>query len=359
MKEMAFMSVPEPVKLKTKSFLEVKRRAVSVSNAGPVTAGRLSADQTLPLVIEPAVERVELGGWAAQHHDFIDDRLREHGAMLFRGFQVEGLEGLEQFITSVSGSLLEYNDGSSPRTKVSGNIYTSTDHPPEHRIFLHNENSYSYSWPLKIFFSCVLPPLQGGETPIADVRRVLKSIDPRIRERFERKQVMYVRNFGDGLGLSWPAVFQTTSKAAVSEFCRLSNISVEWRDDNHLRTRQVRPAIVKHPLTGELIWFNHAAFFHVSTLEPAIRDALLSEFREEDLPFNTYYGDGSPIEPAVLDEVREAYRQHTVTFPWQKDDVLMLDNMLTAHGRASFTGERKIVVGMSELFDRLSHALES
>ena len=353
------MSVPEAVKPKPTSFLKVKRRPVSVSNAGPVTTGYVTADQSGPLVIEPSVEGVQLVHWAAQHHDFIDERLREHGAMLFRRFQVGGLEGFEQFITSVSGSLLEYNDGSSPRTKVSGNIYTSTDYPPEHRIFLHNENSYSYSWPLKIFFFCVLPPEQGGETPIADVRRVLKSIDPKIRERFERKQVMYVRNFGNGLGLSWPAVFQTTSKAAVSEFCRLSGISVEWRDDDHLRTRQVRPAIVNHPATGELVWFNHAAFFHVSTLEPAIRDALLSEFSEEDLPFNTYYGDESPIEAAVLDEVREAYRQHTVTFPWQKHDVLMLDNMLTAHGRAAFTGERKIVVGMSEPLDRNSCALNS
>lgn len=353
------MSVPEQIKPRTKSFRDVRRRAVSVSNTGPVTAGRLSSDQTLPLVIEPAVERVELGRWAAQHQDFFDDRLRETGAMLFRGFQVADLEGFEQFIASVSGRPLEYNDPSSPRTKVSGNIYTSTDHPPDQRIFLHNENSYSYSWPLRIFFFCVRPPLSGGETPIADVRQVLNSIHPRIRQRFERKQVMYVRNFGDGLGLSWPAVFQTTSKAAVEEFCRMSDISVEWRDDKHLRTRQVRPAIVKHPLTGELVWFNHAAFFHVSTLEPAIRDALLGEFSEEDLPFNTFYGDGSPIEPAALDEVREAYRQHTVTFPWQKDDVLMLDNMLTAHGRASFTGERKIVVGMSEPFDRLRHALES
>lgn len=99
-----------------------------------------------------------------------------------------------------------------------------------------------------------------------------------------------------------------------------------------------------------MVWFNHAVFFHVSTLKPTIRKALLAEFSEEELPHNTYYGDGSPIEPDVLDEIRTAYQQEAVIFPWQVGDILMLDNMLTAHGRQPFLGRRKVVVGMAEPF---------
>jgi alpha-ketoglutarate-dependent taurine dioxygenase len=106
--------------------------------------------------------------------------------------------------------------------------------------------------------------------------------------------------------------------------------------------------VSRHPRTGELVWFNHATFFHVSTLEPTLRDSMLAEFPEGELPANTYYGDGSPIEPEVLDHLRAAYHAETVSFPWQAGDLLLLDNMLVAHGRAPYAGPRQILVGMAE-----------
>jgi alpha-ketoglutarate-dependent taurine dioxygenase len=203
---------------------------------------------------------------------------------------------------------------------------------------------------LKICFFCVTPPLQGGETPIADTRKVFKRIDPKIRERFIQQKVRYVRNFGGGLGLPWETVFQTKERAVMEEYCRSAGIEFEWKEENRLKTQQVRPAVARHPRTGEMVWFNQATAFHVSTLEPALREALLAELPEEEVPKNVYYGDGSRIESAVLDDLREAYRQEMVAFPWQEGDLLMLDNMLVAHGRAPFVGPRKIVVGMAEPF---------
>jgi alpha-ketoglutarate-dependent taurine dioxygenase len=311
----------------------------------------------LPLLIRPALDGVDLKAWAANNRQLLEQYLLKHGGILFRDFPLRGtdlasVEDFEQFITGVSGEPLVYTERSSPRSQVSGNIYTSTDHPPDQSIFLHNENSYRQNWSLHIFFFCKLPAQQGGETPLADTRRIYERIDPAIRDRFRQKQVMYVRNFGDGLGLSWQTVFQTTEKKGVEQYCQKAGIAWEWKSNNRLRTRFVRPAIVAHPTTKEMLWFNHATFFHVTTLEPAVRDALLSEFKEEDLPNNTYYGDGTPIEPAVLDELRQAYREETVTFPWQKGDILMLDNMLTAHGRTPFVGPRQVLTGMSTLVHR-------
>jgi len=294
------------------------------------------------------MEEMDLAGWAADNREFVCKLLLKHGGLLFRGFRLQGAIDLEQFIRAISTEPLEYRERSSPRHRVNGNIYTSTDYPADQSIFLHNENSYQHIWPLKIFFFCLTAAEHGGETPIADCRKVYQRINPQVRERFNQKKILYVRNFAGGIGLSWQTVFGTTDKAAVEEYCRQAGIETEWRSDNHLRTRQVREAVASHPLTGEMLWFNHAAFFHVSTLDHSIRKQLASIFKAEDYPNNTYFGDGSEIEPEVLDELRAAYRDETITFPWQAGDILVLDNMLTAHGRAPFSGSRKVLVGMAE-----------
>ncbi|MBD2523669.1 MULTISPECIES: TauD/TfdA family dioxygenase [unclassified Nostoc] len=344
------MKIPESPKLSLNELRITKRQGVNVSPAELIKAVPLVAGNSLPLLIQPTVDAVNLVAWAASNRELITNHLFKHGGILFRNFQVKNYLEFEQFIKSVTGELLEYRDRSSPRSPIQGNIYTSTDYPANSSIFLHSELSYAKTWPLKIFFFCIQPAQQGGETPIADTRKLLQRIDGKICDRFSQKGVMYVRNFGDGFGLPWQTVFQTTNPSEVEAFCRSNGIEFEWKEGNRLRTRQVRQAVATHPHTNELVWFNHAAFFHISTLEPSIREPLLAEFPESDLPHNTYYGDGSAIEPAVLDEIRSAYQQEMVIFPWQAGDILMLDNMLTAHGRMPFVGARKIAVGMAEQY---------
>ncbi|WP_392481081.1 TauD/TfdA family dioxygenase [Nostoc sp. C110] len=344
------MKIPESPKLSLNELRITKRQGVNVSPAELIKAVPLVAGNSLPLLIQPTVDAVNLVAWAASNRELITNHLFKYGGILFRNFQVKNYLEFEQFIKSVTGELLEYRDRSSPRSPIQGNIYTSTDYPANSSIFLHSELSYAKTWPLKIFFFCIQPAQQGGETPIADTRKLLQRIDGKICDRFSQKGVMYVRNFGDGFGLPWQTVFQTTNPSEVEAFCRSNGIEFEWKEGNRLRTRQVRQAVATHPHTNELVWFNHAAFFHISTLEPSIRKPLLAEFPESDLPHNTYYGDGSAIEPAVLDEIRSAYQQEMVIFPWQAGDILMLDNMLTAHGRMPFVGARKIAVGMAEQY---------
>ncbi|HKX28619.1 MAG TPA: TauD/TfdA family dioxygenase [Blastocatellia bacterium] len=327
----------------------IKRKALSVEPGVLVTIEPHPEEGGLPLRMRPSVDSIDLVSWALSNREFIQAHLLKHGGILFRNFQLPSPESFGQFVIACSDHLLPYRERSSPRTQISNNIYTSTDYPADQSIFLHNENSYQHVWPLKIFFFCSTPPTQGGETPIADCRRVLARLDPKIRQRFAERGWMLVRNFGDGLSLSWQSVFQTEDRSEVETYCRKAGIEIEWRGDR-LRTRQVRHAVAQHPATGESIWFNHAAFFHLSTLDPSMREGLLAVLDEADLPNQTYYGDGSPIEPSILEEIREAYRSETVSFAWQEGDILMLDNMLTAHGRNPYLGPRKILVAMAEPF---------
>lgn len=301
-----------------------------------------------PLVVEAESGAPPLIEHVAGRREWIGQELSRRGAILFRGFGVGGVEAFERVVTVIAGDPLEYRERSSPRSQVEGNVYTSTDYPARYEIFQHNESSYSSTWPLRLCFYCETAAEQGGETPIADGRRIFARIDRGVVARFRELGVMYVRNFGQGPGMSWPTVFQTDDRAEVERYCAVAGIQVEWKADGGLRTRTVSPAITWHPTTGDELWFNHCAFFHVTTLEPAIRDVLMASYAPDELPNNTFYGDGSPIEEDVLDHLRECYRAETVSFPWQRDDVLLVDNMLTTHGRAPYRGRRRTLVAMAE-----------
>jgi alpha-ketoglutarate-dependent taurine dioxygenase len=332
------------------AFKTVRRQLVRLSPEGLVTADYLN-DERLPLVLRPNTNNVDLFGWVENNRDYIEKELGKHGAILFRGFNVSLVVEFERFVRAVSGKILEYNERSSPRSQISGEIYTSTDYPSDKRIFLHNEQSYNMTFPMKIFFFCAKAPETAGATPIADTRKIFNRITDEIRARFMEKKYLYARNFGDGFGLNWQEVFQTERRSEVERYCRHNQIEYEWKAGDRLRTKQVRRVARTHPKTGEWAWFNHLTFFHVTTLDRQIQAQVLKEFAEEDLPNNTYYGDGARIEDEVMKHLRVAYEQEKVRFDWEEGDILMLDNMLVAHGREPYTGERRIAVGMADAWN--------
>ena len=346
------MSIDEREEINFRKFKTIRRRSVSLSTQSLVKTGYLREQDKFPLVIEPQVEDVNAISWAQSNRGYIEDQLLKHGAILFRGFKLDGVERFEEFARAVSPRLLDYKERSSPRSVISQGIYTSTDHPPDQYIHFHNEQSYTSSWPMKLWFFCATPAERGGETPIADGRKVLSYLNEKLKDRFIEKKVQYMRNYGDGIGLTWQTAFQTSDRLAVEDYCRKASISYEWKGGDRLRTRQIFDNIVTHPKTREMVWFEHVAFFHISSVEPSVREMLLAELNEDDLPFNTYYGDGSPIDDSVLEEIRAAYRQVAISFSWQERDLLLIDNVLTSHGRHPYGGQRKILVAMAELFSK-------
>lgn len=312
--------------------------------------------QGTPLLLEVDTGAVRATDWAEHHRADIERLLQANGALLIRGLRFLGSQQFGATLSTLFGEeLIQYTYRSTPRTELRGSVYTATEYHPDQIIPQHNENSYANRWAMRIGFLCTMPASQGGATPICDSRKVLADIPDGVRERFERDGVMYVRNYSD-IDIPWTEVFQTSDRSQVEEFCAANGLQWEWLGEDRLRTRQINQATAVHPVTAEKVWFNQAHLFHVTNLEPELRASLLNVMEESELPRNTYYGDGEAIDTATLDRVREVYERHQIAFEWQRNDLLLVDNMLYSHGRGTFAGNRQVLVGMARPHDAATAA---
>jgi alpha-ketoglutarate-dependent taurine dioxygenase len=298
--------------------------------------------------VRPAAET--LSALCRARGDELRARLLECGALLLRGFRPAGAAGFARFVREFSGrEPLDYVGGASPRVKLGGGLYTSTEYPSRYSLSLHNELSYTYRWPAHLYFYCETAPAEGGETPLGDSRSILARLDGEVVGRFKRKGVKYVRNLGGaaGTGYSWQEAFETEEVSEVEAYCRAGGVRAEWRADGGLRLTEVRPATARHPSTGEEVWFNQAEGFHPSALDAEDYEAQTAAAGEEGLRLNAFHGDGSPLDPASLAHIRAVARAEMVLVPWQAGDILILDNLLACHGRMPFKGPRRILLAMT------------
>lgn len=304
----------------------------------------------LPLVYSPAGSGVDLAEWAAEHRDEVLAAVQQYGVVYFSGFGIPSATEFERIAAVLVPDLFgEYGD--LPREAASEKIFTSTPYPPDKMIYYHNESSHMSRWPMKIFFYSALAAQSGGETPVLDVRAVLDQIRPDYLERFEQLGLRYVRNFAAGVDVSWQKFFQTDEPGEVERRCADAGTDYAWLDGHRrLRISQQAKAVHRHPVTGDRVFFNQVLLHHPAALDPETRASLLGLFAEEDLPRNVYFGDGSRIEDDIVAHLLEIYDRVGVGFEWRTGDLLMLDNMLVSHGRMPFTGPRKTLVAMGEIY---------
>lgn len=288
---------------------------------------------------------------AAAEWDALEATLHRSGAILLRGLvdpSADGqLERLTEFVQAVSGPPLEYNERSSPRHAVSDQVFTATDHPSALEIFPHNEQSYNLTFPRRLHFMCLQPPDSGGSTTLADSREVLDRVPDELCERLSSEGYVYARTLRRHMGLPWQEVFQTDDRAVAEAYCAANDIELTWLPDDEARTVQHREVIARHPGTGDHSWFNHCAFFHVSTLGAQNASALRELFGEDGLPNQTYFGNGDSIADPDADLLRRAYTSGLTEVAWEHGDVLVVDNILASHGRAPYAGARNVVVAMT------------
>jgi alpha-ketoglutarate-dependent taurine dioxygenase len=213
---------------------------------------------------------------------------------------------------------------------------------------MHHELSYTLEFPGLMLFACLTAPASGGATAVADAPTVLRALPAELVSRFEREGWVLTRNYNEDIGASVAEAFGTDDRGAVENYCRANATEFEWQPDGGLRTRQLRSAVVRHPVTGQRCWFNQIAFLNERTLDPEIREYLVDVYGADGLPFNTCFGNGDPIGDDVVQLLNETYEASTVREPWQAGDLLLVDNVRTAHSREPYEGPREVLVAMAD-----------
>jgi hypothetical protein len=165
----------------------------------------------------------------------------------------------------------------------------------------------------------------------------------KIRGRFA-PGVFYSHVYRPDLGLSWQDAFQTDSQALVESYCLQHSHEFEW-DGPILRTRYRQPAWRFTPEPRCPVWFNQAHLYH-----PASRDlpeASPTGTLEQDFPDNVLLSDGTQISEEDIATINRVYADCALPISWRPGDLLMVDNMLTAHGRMPYTGNHRMLVRMA------------
>ncbi|MEH3117456.1 MAG: AMP-binding protein [Methylorubrum populi] len=329
--------------------------AASAPPRAPARLSALTPGGAFPLVIEPPSADIDPAAWAARERGWVEDKLRHHAGLLFRGFGIATPQEFEAFAEALHPGLYG-GYGDLPKNEGGRNTYRSTPYPEREMILYHNESSHLHAWPRKQWFFCQEPSPVGGATPIVDCREMYRRLPAELAARFERLGLIYVRTFTERFDVDWRRFFHTEDRAQVEARCRAEGVDFDWLDDNTLQTRTRCPAVIVHPLTGEKSFFNQVQLHHTRCLDPDLRADLLGLVGPRRMPRDVLYGDGSPIEDAVMDELGRLYEACAVRFDWHRGDVAMLDNMLAAHARDPFEGPRRIVVAMGDMTARAAVA---
>ncbi|UXH76223.1 condensation domain-containing protein [Roseateles amylovorans] len=316
-----------------------------------VRLSTLAADRPFPLIVEAMAPDLDAVAWARAHRELIERSLLTHAGLLLRNFGLRTPQEFESFAEAIEPELFG-GYGDLPKKEGGRNTYRSTPYPERQMILFHNESAHLARWPRKQWFFCEQPSPVGGATPIVDGREMLRRLPKSIVEEFERKGLLYIRTFTPRLDVSWQDFFKTTVHAEVEAGLTQAGTRFRWLDAATLQTRHQCPAVIRHPLTGERVFFNQVQLHHLSCLEPEVRADLQALVGLDRMPRHVTFGDGSEIPDEVMAVVGATYEACAVRLAWRQGDIIMLDNMLAAHARDPYEGPRKIVVAMGAMFDR-------
>lgn len=274
----------------------------------------------MPTIVEPDSERNYVtvladrsnADIASVDRTMVVERYKIHGAILFRGFELD-LASLNSFTSKFCSGFLSNDSGG--REFVSRDYRTQTVNLGREAFPLHSELSIAPTKPDIAWFMCVNAPHGGGETLICDGIPVVPALQPEVRASLDRRSLLYTKWIPAPDLEQWFGTPEPNDEL-LAEASRRG----PWlfaREGNAYRRSHIAPALHKPMFSDRLAFGNFLLF---------------ARFGQNIRNFPTF-DDGSEVPDAVCLDVKRVTDALTVAHQWQRNDLLMLDNTRFMHGR--------------------------
>ncbi|KAL6996402.1 hypothetical protein U1Q18_006530 [Sarracenia purpurea var. burkii] len=278
------------------------------------------------------------------HKLWLQSLLHETCAILFRGFPVATAYDFNEVVEAFGFEELPYVGGAAPRTKVVGRVFTANESPPDQKIPFHHEMAQVPKFPSKLFFFCEVEPGKGGETPIVlshIVYERMKEKYPEFVERLEEFGLIYTRVLGEDddptspIGRGWKSTFLTKDKSVAEERAAELGMKLEWLEDGVKTIMGPIPGIKVDKSRQRKTWFNSMVAAYTGW----------EDERNDPIKAVTF-GDGKPLPADIIYDCLKILNEESVAIPWQKGDVLLLDNWAVLHSRRPFDPPRRVLASL-------------
>ncbi|GIH25278.1 protein AmbC [Acrocarpospora phusangensis] len=293
----------------------------------------MSAPERWSTPPEAARGTAQAAAWLGRRAGELDTALAKSGAVLVRGMPLRTPADLTPVLAALGSEPSRPGEWFVPREELADRVYGPLPWPDERVLCPHPEAAYALRPPARLVVACLRAPGADGDAVLADGRAVLATLPDDLVAHAERTGWTLVRNFRTYVGVPWTAAFATKERERVESHCAAEAVTCEWTRGDSLRTTRRRPAVVRHPETGDPVWFNQLGFLSRWALLPDERAVLEAAYGTAGLPADTAFGDGRPLTAEEHAVIESAYDRVEHRFSWRAGDVLVLDNLLMAYGR--------------------------
>lgn len=356
-------STEQQIELKNSDFYDIRK-----NESEPFL--RIEAKQ------DKSIEK--LNDWIANNSGYLRDRLKTDGGLYFTGFDVTEPVHFDTVAKAIDPGLCEshdFDDGARMwRTKHVYDASLSSIVKDKLPLSFHNEDAFVPYVPSTIMLCALRPAQYGGETILADGRKVFNDFPEDLKAKFKGRKIKSTFTTPDSTFL-----VNTRILKHEDEIQKLGQkygaSSIKRVGDFHTHFVFDVPAVVRHEKTDMPVWFSRAHMANCLSQVIDIWNAYryrknLKSYLESfyvmgkivfqylsSLPATQFkknknkdlFRDGCAFDDDSRITIRDqfkicrAYWKNAAILPLNAGDIIILDNLLVTHGRLPYKGSRHLL----------------
>ena len=241
----------------------------------------------------------------------IRERFKSAGLLVLRGFEGGALP-FKAFADRFTRRYLR-DLGGSKTIDAAGN-YIQSLVPAGNAQELHCENGRGPNPPDLLWFHCVTPARDGGETTFADGVAIWEALGELTQRLFLERRVKYTETLPPE---QWRAGLKLFFLDGIHHL-QMGGTTFRFLDNGQMEMAFVTPAV--HPTRWGGV--------------PAFTNSITGPY-----PGTATFDDDEAIPLSAMADIRAVHERVIEELAWQSGDILMIDNSRFMHGRRAFTDQ--------------------